>query len=154
MTQRKSTRYIVIHCSASQPKSDIGVKEITAMHKARGFRTIGYHYVIRRDGTREVGRPINQIGAHVSGHNFESVGVCMIGGINAKGKAENNYTKEQFDDLADLLRELKPKFPIAEIVGHRDLSPDTNGDGKVSKYEWVKDCPCFDVADFVKENKL
>lgn len=125
------------------------------MHLKRGFKTIGYHFVIRRNGKIETGRGINEIGAHVSGYNSVSIGVSLVGGVaKGTGKAENNYTAGQFATLAALLRDLKRKYPLAKIVGHRDLSPDTNGDGKISKYEWVKDCPCFEVADFVKENKL
>ena len=132
-TTRKSTEWLVVHCSATQPKSNIGVKEIRQWHRERGWIDIGYHFVIRRDGTVETGRPENVVGAHVENHNHYSIGICMVGGINAQGKAEDNFTPAQYAALATLLRTLKAKYPKAQIQGHRDFP-------KVAK-----DCPSFDV---------
>lgn len=116
------------------------------MHRKQGWRCIGYHYVIRRDGRVELGRPENEPGAHVQGYNSRSLGICMVGGVKPDGRtAETNFTDEQYDALADLLDRLRVKYPEAEIVGHRDLSPDLNGDGKITKNEWLKECPTFDV---------
>lgn len=136
---------IAVHCSATPRGRDIGRSEITAMHLARGFNTIGYHFVIRLDGTREIGRPLGQAGAHVAGHNANSIGICLVGGLDAKGKPEDTFTLAQYAELVKLVRELRTKFPHARICGHRDLSPDKDRDGKVEKHEWLKDCPCFDV---------
>ena len=135
MTERKSTRYLVVHCSATRPSMDIGAREIRQWHKAKGWSDIGYHYVIRRDGRVEKGRPENTIGAHVSGHNANSIGVCLVGGVSDKDytKAENNFTKEQFESLKSLLKTLSEKYPKATILGHRDFP-------KVAKA-----CPSFDV---------
>lgn len=141
----KAIRYLVVHAAATPPDRDIGVKEIRAMHLQRGFRDIGYHYVIRRDGRVEKGRPDNVAGAHVSGFNSISLGVCLVGGVDAKGRPEENYTPAQYAALARLLRQLQASHPAARILGHRDLSPDKNGDGKVTPNEWLKACPCFDV---------
>lgn len=141
----KSVRYLVVHCAATPPSRDIGVSEIRVMHKQRNFADIGYHYVIRRDGRVEKGRPDNVAGAHVSGFNSISLGVCLVGGVDAKGKPEDNYTPAQFAALEQLLVTLKGSYPSAQILGHRDLSPDKNGDGKISPNEWLKACPCFDV---------
>lgn len=141
----KAIRYLVVHSAATPPDRDIGVKEIRAMHLQRGFRDIGYHYVIRRDGRVEKGRPDNVAGAHVSGFNSISLGVCLVGGVDAKGRPEENYTPAQYAALARLLRQLQASHPAARILGHRDLSPDKNGDGKVTPNEWLKACPCFDV---------
>lgn len=136
-----------IHCSATkanldfygpQATADIGVKEITQWHKDRGWSTIGYHFVIRRDGTIEVGRNLNVAGAHVTNYNKNSIGICMVGGIDAKGKAENNFTKNQWDSLLNLVKALRLKFPKTVIKGHRDYP-------KVAK-----ECPCFDVATWCK----
>lgn len=153
-------KYLVVHCSATQPKLDIGAKEIDRMHRERGFLKIGYHFVIRRDGHVESGRALDQIGAHVEGHNHESLGICMVGGVNAKGKAENNFTAEQFATLRSLLRLLVngyggavAHYPHAEVLGHRDLSPDRNHDGRISPNEWLKECPCFDVREWWATNK-
>jgi N-acetyl-anhydromuramyl-L-alanine amidase AmpD len=141
----KAIRYLVVHCAATPPARDIGVAEIRVMHKQRGFNDVGYHYVIRRDGRVEKGRADNVAGAHVQGFNSVSLGICLVGGVDAKGKPENNYTPAQFASLQELLLKLQAQHPRAEILGHRDLSPDKNGDGKVSPNEWLKACPCFDV---------
>lgn len=133
---RTATKYIVVHCAATKPTMDIGLREIRQWHRERGWLDIGYHFVIRRDGTVETGRPQDTIGAHVENHNYESVGVCMAGGIDAKGKPENNFTAEQFESLRTLLDKLKVDYPSAKIVGHRDL------DSK-------KACPSFDVASWL-----
>lgn len=145
---------IVIHCSATPQGLDIGVKQIDAMHRARGFAMIGYHYVIRENGRREGGRAIDRPGAHVSGHNAKSIGVCLIGGLDHNRKPANTFTPQQFAELEVLLRELKSKFPKARIVGHRDLSPDLDGDGVIERHEWVKECPCFDVAEWLAERDI
>jgi N-acetylmuramoyl-L-alanine amidase len=143
-----TVKYLVVHSAATQASTDIGVPEITRWHRARGFLEIGYHFVIRRDGTVEPGRAITKPGAHVADHNSHSIGICMVGGLDPNGKAEDNYTLDQKAALAALLLGLLPQYPKAEVLGHRDLSPDRNGDGKVSPNEWLKDCPCFDVREW------
>lgn len=148
-TDRKSTELIVIHCSATHASMDIGVREITQWHIQRGFDTVGYHYVIRRNGELEVGRPEGVIGAHARGHNANSIGVCLAGGVNRQNIAQNNFTAEQYTTLASLLKQLKMRYPEARILGHRDLSPDKNGDGKITANEFIKACPSFDVAQWL-----
>jgi N-acetyl-anhydromuramyl-L-alanine amidase AmpD len=142
---RRRTDYIVIHCSATPPSSDIGADEIDDWHKAKGWSGIGYHAVIRRDGNIEFGRPFDEVGAHVKGQNYRSVGVCLVGGVNEDGSAEDNFTTEQLKSLTAIVATLERAYPGAEVLGHRDLSPDLNGDGVVDQSEWVKECPCFDV---------
>lgn len=110
---------------------------------------IGYHAVIRRSGEIEFGRHFDEPGAHVQGHNFRSVGVCMVGGVDANGEPENNFTNEQFESLRALLDMLQLAYPNATVLGHRDLSPDLDGDGLVTEAEWLKDCPCFSVRDWL-----
>lgn len=149
--RRKHTDLIVIHCSATQPEHDIGVAEIDAWHKNRGFAAIGYHWVIRRDGALEPGRPEWAVGAHVHGHNSDSVGVCLVGGVGEAGKPENNFSTSQFERLRGLLADLLARYPGAEVLGHRDLSPDIDGDGVVEPWEWIKACPCFDVRGWLTE---
>lgn len=153
LTNRSSTDLIVVHCSATGPDADIGVEDITRWHLQRGFDTVGYHYVIRRNGTQERGRRESAIGAHVRGHNINSVGVCLAGGVDAQGKPENNFTAAQFATLQDLLDELASRYPGARILGHRDLSPDLNGDGKITPNEFVKACPSFDVRAWLATRK-
>jgi N-acetylmuramoyl-L-alanine amidase len=139
MDQRTKTDYIVIHCAATPPTMDIGAKEIGEWHMQRGFNEIGYHFVIRRDGSRETGRNINAVGAHVVGYNHKSVGVCMVGGVSRDhAKAENNFTPAQWATLRITLKELHDEFPRAVIVGHRDLDA-------------RKECPSFNVSEYVDD---
>jgi len=137
----KSVDQLVVHCSATRPDQDIGTEEITRWHRMRGWLTIGYHYVIRRDGVLEEGRPTTQPGAHAKGYNHTSLGICLVGGLDAKGIPNGTYTNEQFETLTALLKQLKQTFPRAKILGHRDL-PDV-----------VKACPCFDVMDWWEQVK-
>lgn len=154
MPARKSTKYLVVHVTATPPTSDIGVKEVRTMHLARGFSDCGYHYVIRRSGKVEAGRPQGDIGAHVEGFNSISLGVSMVGGVNAKGKPENNATPEQMAALEKLLRHLTTIYPDAVICGHRDLSPDKDGDGYIEPHEFTKACPCFDAIPWAAAKGL
>ena len=82
---------IAVHCAATTPDMDIGAATIDRWHKERGFSSIGYHYVIRRDGTLETGRPLNTPGAHVQGHNAHSIGICLAGGVDQAGKPEKQF---------------------------------------------------------------
>lgn len=155
---RPATDYIVVHCSATKPTQDIGLREIDQWHRQLGWLAIGYHYVIRRDGTVEFGRPHESIGSHVAGYNSWSLGICLVGGINDKGKAAMNYTEAQLQALHMLVMNAKDQYPDARVVGHRDLSPDKDGDGVVEEHEWLKACPCFNVgkwhAKCVKEEHV
>lgn len=139
---RKATDLVVVHCSATSPSANIGKAEIDKWHRAKGWVMIGYHLVIRRDGTVEAGRPLDTVGAHAEGHNATSIGICLVGGVDAHGKAEDNFTDAQFESLANMLWNIRTKLPGIRIVGHRDLP-------KVAK-----DCPSFDVAAFLKRQGL
>lgn len=124
---------IIVHCSATPKGRDFTVADITNWHKQRGFKTIGYHYVVYRDGSVHVGRPVEQVGAHCVGHNANSIGVCYIGGLAADGKTpEDTRTIAQKDALVLLLNKLKRDFPLATIHGHRDFAR--------------KACPSFDAT--------
>lgn len=142
----KPIKLLVVHCSATPASRDIGVAEIRAMHRQRGWKDVGYHYVIRRDGRVEKGRADTAMGAHVQGHNNGSLGICLVGGVKPDMTAETNFTQAQYAALGHLLADLSKRYPAARVCGHRDLSPDRNGDGHVSPGEWVKACPTFDVA--------
>jgi N-acetylmuramoyl-L-alanine amidase len=151
---RSGTDLIVIHCSATRPTQDIGVADITRWHIQRGFDTVGYHYVIRRNGELETGRPETAVGAHVRGHNTHSVGICLAGGVNAHNTPENNFTAGQIATLKQLLAQLKGRYPSARVLGHRDLSPDRNGDGRITPNEFIKACPSFDVAQWLEQHAM
>lgn len=143
---------IVIHCSATKEGVDYRVKDIDKWHRGRGFQMIGYHYVIDLDGTVELGRPLSMNGAHcntagLSGesYNKHSIGICYVGGLDRNGKAKDTRTDAQKAALRTLVARLREKYPIKEVIGHRDASPDRNGDGKITPDEYIKLCPCFDV---------
>lgn len=140
---------IVVHCSATPDGLDIGAKEINVMHLARGFAKIGYHFVIRINGALEQGRQMEEVGAHVEGHNAHSLGICLVGGLDHERKPADTFKLPQFEKLVRLLSALKEQFPGARVCGHRDLSPDLNHDGKIERNEWMKECPCFDVAEWL-----
>ena len=143
MEARKSTKYLVVHCSATRPSLDVGVKEIRQWHKNQGWADIGYHFVIRRDGKVERGRAENLVGSHVAGRNSNSLGVCMVGGVSQKDiKPENNFTPAQFASLKTLLKMLSEKYPGSVVLGHRDLP-------KVAKA-----CPSFDARAWAKKEGL
>lgn len=139
-TPRKETNAIFVHCSATKPSMDIGVREIRQWHKEKGWLDIGYHFVIRRDGTVEEGRAIEAVGSHVQGYNSDSVGVCLVGGIDAKGNFEANYTPQQMSALKGLLHELRGTYPNAVIRAHHDVAP--------------KACPSFNLSHWVKTGEL
>ena len=140
---------IVIHCSAVKPNQASSAADIDKWHKNRGFKCIGYHYVIRRDGTIEPGRPEGQIGAHchVKGqnHNLHSIGICYEGGLDIRGQPADTRTAEQKQTMRRLLEELHERYPRAMIVGHRDLIATPRSDLQVRKSSG-KDCPCFDAV--------
>lgn len=154
MPQRSRTDYLVVHVTATPPHLDIGASEIRSMHMAKGWSDIGYHYVIRRDGTVEAGRPVLAVGAHVAGINSRSVGIALVGGVDAAGRPEHNATPAQMAALKKLLSDLTKSFPQATICGHRDLSPDKDGDGIIEPHEHLKACPCFDAIPWAAEHGL
>lgn len=136
---------IVIHCSATKENKDYSVEDIKKWHLQRGFNDVGYHFVIKLDGTIELGRSLDKIGAHVTGNNTGSIGICYIGGLNSNGKAKDTRTIEQKQSLIDLVTILKTFISIKEVKGHRDYSKDLNNNGIIEPFEYMKDCPCFDV---------
>ncbi|TAK45275.1 MAG: N-acetylmuramoyl-L-alanine amidase [Betaproteobacteria bacterium] len=138
----RAIRHIVIHCSAT-PNGDarFGLEAIDRMHRERGWRKIGYHYVIEADGTVRRGRDEDEIGAHVEGSNAHSIGICLIG--------TDAFVWAQWEALARLARHLEDRYPAADMLGHRDYSPDKDGDGVVEPWEWLKTCPGFDVRTWL-----
>ena len=106
-------------------------KGLNEWHKARGFSCIGYHYVIYEDGSIHTGRPVREIGAHTSGQNANSIGICYIGGLDANGKPKDTRTLAQKTALRTIVESLIDIFPHVKVYGHRDFAN--------------KACPCFDV---------
>lgn len=113
--------YLVVHCTASPPMREFGAREIDAEHRKRGYRCIGYHYVIRRDGNIERGRSRREPGAHAEGYDHRSLGIALVGGAAPDGTPEANYTPAQYDSLESLLRNIAEALPEAAVVGPTDL---------------------------------
>lgn len=137
---------IVVHCSATRVDRALSPEDLEADHRRRGFRGIGYHYYIRKDGSTINTRPIELIGAHAKGHNAHSIGIAYEGGLDKDGRAADTRTPEQRSALRLLAYQLLQRFHNSHVCGHRDLSPDLNGDGVIEPEEWVKECPCFEVG--------
>lgn len=133
---------IIVHCSYTKPSMDVGVEEIRKWHvEENKWSDIGYHFVVRRDGTVESGRPVERPGAHAKNYNNDSIGVCWVGGMAEDAAvAEDNRTADQSQAIFRLLQELQQEFEGAAVLGHRDL--------KGVK----KSCPCFDVRTWYVES--
>ena len=139
MEARSKTDYIVIHCAATKASMDIGLKEIRKWHvQDNGWRDVGYHYIIRRNGEVELGRSIRDTGAHAAGYNHKSVSVCMVGGMAEDNSAENNFTPHQWVALIMEVKKLSETYPDAKIIGHNEISE--------------KECPSFDVQQWKADN--
>ena len=134
---------IILHCSATQEGKNVKTETIRKWHLRKGWRDIGYHFVVLLDGTVEEGRPMEMTGAHTKGQNYGSIGICYIGGVekergeNGKWIAKDTRTEAQKDSLHDLLLRLKDDYPKAVIHGHNEFSS--------------KACPCFNAYEEYKE---
>ena len=124
---------IIIHCSAVRPWEQSGFREIDLWHRQRGWKYgCGYHFIVRRDGSIEDGRPLEMIGAHCLNHNNHSIGICYEGGLDVAGRPADTRTEAQKVTLSQLLERLHRQFPNAVIVGHNVFEP-------------MKACPCFNA---------
>ena len=116
---------IIVHCAATS--GDVDAETIDRWHKDRGWKGIGYHVVVRQNGSVETGRGLGEVGAHARGHNANSIGICLAGGLDpTKG-----YTAAQWASLAGLCKGLKEQYDV-QIIGHNDVTDE-------------KTCPNFDV---------
>ena len=132
---------IIIHCSDTKDGINFNINDIDRWHKQKGWKCCGYHYVILLDGTIQQGRELEAVGAHCSGHNAHSIGICYIGGLDKDGKPKDTRTAQQKAALYDLVNKLCEKFPDATIHGHKEFAN--------------KACPCFDVQkEFGDYNKM
>lgn len=149
-TINRSIAGIVIHCSATPEGREVTAAEVRRWHLAKKWADIGYHFFIRLDGTIEIGRPLAIAGAHTQGFNAHTIGICYVGGVAADGRTpKDTRTPAQKAALVHILTELKAKYPAATIKGHRDYSPDRNGNGRIEPSEYIKACPSFDaVAEY------
>lgn len=135
-TKREISK-IIVHCSATQEGREYDIKDITKWHKEKGYKNVGYHFVVLLNGAIEVGRDIEEIGAHVVGHNKDSIGICYIGGLDKQMKSKDTRTPAQKKSLTGLIKILKKIYPEATVYGHNDFNKD-------------KDCPCFDAKEEYK----
>lgn len=153
---RKINR-IVVHCSASSIQ--LKAKDIVNYHLrpksrgGRGWRNPGYHFIVEADGTVVNTLNVSKISNGAKGYNADSVHVCYVGGIDSTNSPADTRTPTQKESLRRLLIELREKLGPIPIVGHRDLSPDSNGNGKIEPFEWIKACPCFDARKEYAELK-
>lgn len=136
----REIKEIIIHCSATPQVRDITATDIDRWHKERGYNSIGYHYVIRIDGSIELGRGEATVGAHCIGHNTNSIGVCYIGGCDTAMRPKDTRTAAQNTSLLSLVKRLSAKYPSASIHGHNEFAN--------------KACPAFDVQKWREENKI
>ena len=134
MDSPSSVRYLILHCSATRETDDYTVQRLLRDHRARGFRTVGYHFYIRRDGTVTQHRRLLEVGAHCFPFNRCSIGICYEGGLDRQSHPADTRTDAQRLRLRDLLAKLIRLFPQARIMGHRDMPGTT-----------PKACPCFHV---------
>lgn len=139
LKKRTKTTKLIVHCADTPATMDIGAREIGQWHvRDNGWAAIGYHFVIRRDGTIEAGRPHDAVGAHAALVNSESVGVCLIGGKGKPGLFSDHFTAEQALSLVVVLKELQAIYPDTQVLGHRNV--DNAG----------KTCPNFDMVTWWK----
>ena len=139
---RQTTDLIFVHCSATKPSMDTDIKDIDRWHRERGFLKVGYHFVIKRDGTLQKGRELMEAGAHVKSYNHRSIGICLIGGVSetSVNVAENNFLEPQWSTLYNLIVDLKEQFPEAKVLGHNEVSS--------------KACPSFNVQEWLVKKEL
>jgi N-acetyl-anhydromuramyl-L-alanine amidase AmpD len=156
VTDGRKVDLIVVHCSATPNGRWVSTLDIDHWHAERGFKrqgewrarqnaqlgSIGYHFVIYTNGAIATGRHLAEVGAHVAGHNRNSIGICTVG--------TDKFSLAQWSALAALVAQLQKEFPGARVTGHRNLSPDADGDGTVEPREWTKTCPGFDVEAWVR----
>lgn len=167
MSARRKTTVYVVHVTADRPLYDVAttsaedrarmnreaLERIRADHKRadpprkKAWADIGYHWITFPDGETLPGRPADQIGSHVGGWNSASIGHAFYGGLDENGKPSRaSITPQAWEAFwAHAEEQIRTRWPEARICGHRDLSPDLDGDGIIERHEWLKECPCFDA---------
>ncbi len=128
---------IVVHCSATRADRDFTENDLEVCHRHRGFNGAGYHFYIRKNGGIKNTRPLEKPGAHALGYNAHSIGICYEGGLDVRYRPADTRTEWQKHSLRVLIRTLLMDYPGCRVCGHRDLSPDRNGDGRISPEEKI-----------------
>jgi len=135
----REIKHIVIHCTAGSATQT--TDSIKSYWKSQGWKKVGYHWLISSVGFAEKLSNDDQTTNGVKGYNANAIHLCYKGGLDGK----DTRTADQKKTLSKLVADYKKLYPKAEVLGHRDLSPDLDKDGVVEKHEWVKLCPCFDA---------
>lgn len=139
----RKIQYIFVHCTAARQTQTLA--DLQAEFRRKGWKNPGYHYVIFPNGTVQQLLEEGVVANGVRGYNAVGIHVAYVGGIDAQGRAIDNRTPAQKEKLRSLLKLLHKRYPAARILGHRDISPDKNGNGRVDRWERIKECPCFDA---------
>lgn len=151
MAKLGPVKHLTIHCAATPEGRHVTAEQITAWDKAK-FGQTSYHWVVELDGNRVRTLRDDERGAHVGGKNTGNIGICYIGGMDKKmNRPMDTRTEAQKASLLTLIRTYKARYPGITIRGHRDWSPDLDGDGVIEPNEWKKACPSFDVTAWLKQ---
>lgn len=142
----RNIRYIILHCTAA-PQNQSTEEMFNYWKNHNGWKSAGYHYDILPNGIVEQYTELDQIANGVAGYNSNSIHICYKGGIDSKGRPVDNRTEAQVKSQLMLLEYFTKLYPNAIVLGHRDFSTDTNGNGIIDKWEWIKSCPSYDVRD-------
>lgn len=151
----RQIKYIVVHCTATSQSASVA--SILNGWKQLGWKNPGYHFLVESNGAHHILLPVDKVSNGVKGYNSVSINIAYIGGIDSAGKPLDNITPSQRWKLQQIIDGLLVHLPSAKVVGHRDLSHDTNKNGKIDPQEWLKACPCFDVTskfNIPKQNRL
>ncbi len=149
---------LVIHCTATVEGKEVTAADIRRMHcspkpTGRGWRQVGYTDMVHLDGMVERLVPNNEdayvdgweVTNGAKGYNGTSRHIVYVGGLDTNRRPADTRTEAQKAALKAYVEDFRKRFPWADVCGHRDLSPDRNGDGIITSNEWTKVCPCYDV---------
>lgn len=139
----RNIRFIAVHCTAGSQRATVA--DLQAEFRKKGWKKPGYHYVVFPDGRVVQLLDEAKVANGVKGYNSVSIHVAYVGGIDAQGRSVDNRTEAQRRSMLVILKDLHRRYPSARIQGHRDFSPDKNHNGKVDRWERIKECPCFDA---------
>lgn len=148
----RAVKFFTSHCT-SGPQNQSTQEIFNYWKSHNGWTKVGYHFMISADGTIEQCLEISEVSNGVAGFNKNAIHFCYKGGIS-KGKAVDNRTDAQKVSQLLIINRLKELFPNGVALGHRDFSRDVNGNGIVDRWEWIKECPAFDLRDWLSQQGL
>lgn len=154
MQQRKKTTLGVVHVTATPPGWSGGVAGLRRMHQAMGWSDVGYNELMGQNAVVYAGRGVDAVGAHVAGFNSIAYGLGMFGGVDAENRPDFSTIAHLLDPLARQMEKVTKRYPGIAWCGHRDLSPDKNGNGIIEPFEHLKACPVFDVIPWAQSKGL